>query len=533
MLKAERQDKARLIDPLFRTTPAFWLAAAVLSGVLAWGAYTYLHQLTAGLAITGMGRPAYWGIYIVNFIFLIGVSIAGTVITSVLYLTGAEWRRPIGRIAEATTVFGLTAAGLQIIVDMGRPDRLLNTLVYGRLQSPLLWDMASLTLYLLTSVFALYLSLMPDLGLLRDNLPERAPRWRGMLYTILSLGWRGNREQWHRLERVTRIVAILIIPIGVSLHTVTSWIFSTTLQPGWHSTILGPYFVVGAIFSGMGLIFILVTLVREISPVKFYIDARHYRNLGWLFVAMSVVWFYFTYTEHLTMLAGQDEVEFPVLASKLWGADAGPFWAMVFLMVLAAFVLIAPHLFPERLARVRVFRPRLAFVSGLSATVAAFLVFAPQALASQVRPVVADLALPTLHQALLVTALVAAAVAVVSVLPLLKRHIEAATVVASVAVVAGMWLERWNIIVPTVTHPRLAPSVVYTPTLAEWSITLASFALIGLLLLVFFKVFPVVSLWEVAEGRVIDEAKAKIEIPLPPASARSGWEPSSDHRSLS
>ncbi|MGE5530750.1 MAG: NrfD/PsrC family molybdoenzyme membrane anchor subunit, partial [Bacteroidota bacterium] len=351
------------------------------------------------------------------------------------------------------------------------------------------------------------------------NLPERAPSWRAVLYTILSLGWRGNCEQWRRLERVTRIVAILIIPIGVSLHTVTSWIFSTTLQPGWHSTILGPYFVVGAIFSGMGLIFILVTLVRETSPVKFYIDARHYRNLGWLFVAMSVVWFYFTYTEHVTMLAGQDAVELPVLKSKLWGADAGPFWAMVMLMALAAYVLIAPHLFPERLTRVRVFRPRLALVSGMSAAVASFLVFAPQA-----RPLVPDLSLPTLHQALLFTALAAAAVAIFSVLPLLKRHVEAATVVASVAVVTGMWLERWNIIIPTVTHPRLDSAAVYAPTLAEWSITIASFALIGLLLLLFFKIFPVISLWEVAEGRVIDEAQAKIEIPMPPASPRSGRE---------
>ena len=382
-------------------------------------------------------------------------------------------------------------------------------------------------------MFALYLSLMPDLGLLRDNLPERAPRWRAMLYTFLSLGWRGNRAQWERLERVTRIVAILIIPIGVSLHTVTSWIFSTTLQPGWHSTILGPYFVVGAIFSGMGLIFILVTLVRETSAVKFYIDTRHYRNLGWLFVAMSVVWFYFTYTEHLTMLAGQDEVEFPVLASKLWGADAGPFWAMVVLMLVAAYVLIAPHLFPERLARGRVFRPRLALVSGLSAAAASFLVFAPQALVPLTRPIVAALSMPSLRQVLLVTALIAGVIAAISLLPLLKRHIEAATVVASVAVVTGMWLERWNIIIPTVTHPRLASAVVYTPTLAEWSITVASFALIGLLLLLFFKLFPVVSLWEVAEGRVIDEAQAKIEIPLPPASVQPGWKPSSDHTRLS
>jgi molybdopterin-containing oxidoreductase family membrane subunit len=141
-----------------------------------------------------------------------------------------------------------------------------------------------------------------------------------------------------------------------------------------------------------------------------------------------------------------------------------------------------------------------------------------------------SLAMPTLRQALLIGAILAGVVAAVSALPLLKRHIELTTVIASVAVVTGMWLERWNIIIPTVTHPRLAPAAVYAPTLAEWSITLASFALIGLLLLIFFKVFPVISLWEVAEGRIIDEAQAKVEIPMPPAAAEPGRKPFSTVR---
>ena len=272
MLQVDPQDKARLIDPLFKAGPRFWLAVLALGAVFGWGGAMYVRQMLLGLAVTGMNRPDYWGIYIVNFIFMIGVSMAGTVITAVLYLTGVNWRRPITRIAEATTVFGLMIAGLQVIVDMGRPDRMLSMFIYGRAQSPLLWDVASLTLYLLTSMFALYVSLMPDLGIIRDNLPDGAPGWRRFLYTVLALGWRGNREQWRRLERVIKVVSVLIIPIGVSLHTVTSWILSTTLQPGWHSTILGPYFVVGAIFSGIALLFILVTIMREVSAVKFYIE---------------------------------------------------------------------------------------------------------------------------------------------------------------------------------------------------------------------------------------------------------------------
>jgi len=518
MLQVDPQDKARLIDPLFRAGPRFWLAAAVLGAILGWGGVMYVRQVTLGLSVTGMDRPAYWGIYIVNFIFLIGVSMAGTLITAALYLTGVNWRRPITRIAEATTVFGLVIAGVQILVDMGRPDRMLTILIYGRLQSPLLWDMASLSLYLLTSMFALYVSLMPDLGIVRDNLPAGAPGWRRILYTVLALGWRGNREQWLRLERVTKIVSILIIPIGVSLHTVTSWILSTTLQPGWHSTILGPYFVVGAIFSGIALLFILLTFVRQVSPVKFYVEPKHYRNLGWLFITMSVVWFYFTYTEHLTMVAGQEATEFPVLASKLWGADAPGFWGMVILMVLAAYLLAFPLLLPERWERARFFRPRFALGTAASAGVAATLAFLPQVQAISAGP-----ASPDVRPALLVAAGALAAVAGFSALAWLKRHVIVATVIASFAVVIGMWLERWNIIIPTVTHPRLIPWAGYTPSLTEWSLTAASFALFVLLLLVFFKLFPAVSLWEMAEGRVIDAAQARIEVPLPPESSLPKW----------
>jgi len=519
MLRVDAQDKARLIDPLFQAGPRFWLAVAALTAILGWGGLMYVRQVSEGLAVTGMNRPVYWGIYIVNFIFLIGVSMAGTVITAVLYLTGVNWRRPITRIAEATTVFGLMIAGLQVIVDMGRPDRMLSMFIYGRVQSPLLWDVASLTMYLLTSMFALYVSLMPDLGILRDVLPEDAPRWRRTLYTFLALGWRGNREQWRRLERVTRVVSVLIIPIGISLHTVTSWILSTTLQPGWHSTILGPYFVVGAIFSGIALLFILVTIARQASSLKFYVEPKHYRNLGWLFITMSIAWFYFTYTEHLTLVAGQDLIEFPLLASKLWGKDALTFWGMALLMMLAAYVLISPLLFPHRWAAAPFFRPRVTLAAAASSGIALALALLPQTQA-----IVAGPTTPSLTMALLGTAGALALAAGVSALAWLKRHVATAAVIASIAVVVGMWLERWNIIVPTVTHPRLIAWTIYAPTLTEWSLTAASAALFILMLLVFFKLFPIVSLWEVAEGRIVDEAQARIAIPLPPESTPPRWQ---------
>ncbi|MEK7732432.1 MAG: NrfD/PsrC family molybdoenzyme membrane anchor subunit, partial [Planctomycetota bacterium] len=262
MLKVDPRDKAKLIDPLFAAPGRrFWLAALALSAVVAWGGFIYVRQFIFGLGETGMNRPTYWGVYMVNFIFFIGISHAGTLISAILRVTGAEWRRPITRVAEAVTTIALIVGTLQIIIDMGRPDRLLFVILHGRLQSPILWDVVSVTAYFLGSITYLYLPLIPDVAILRDNAPGAAPGWQRQLYTLLALGWRGNREQWTRLEKAISIMAVFIIPVAVSVHTIISWILATTVQPGWHSSIFGPYFVVGAIFSGIGALFIAMTAV--------------------------------------------------------------------------------------------------------------------------------------------------------------------------------------------------------------------------------------------------------------------------------
>lgn len=523
MLRVSAQDRRQLIDPLYRATPLFWLVIGLLLVIVAWGGLMYLRQYLLGLTITGLQRPIYWGVYMVNFIFMIGVSMAGTLVSAALHLTGVNWRRPITRIAETVTVFGLLIAGMQVIMDMGRPDRMLLMFIYGRLQSPLLWDVASLSIYILASMFALYVSLLPDLGILRDNLPPNAPTWRSYLYTFLALGWRGNREQWRRLEKVMHATSICIIPIGVSLHTVTSWILSTTVQPGWHSTILGPYFVVGAIFSGVALLFLLIITVRRVFGLADYIGPVLYRGLNAFLIVMSIVWFYFTYTEHLTQVAGQQEAEFPVLASKLWGAHAATFWGMVGLMVIAFWVLVLPNFVRPGWRAVPLFQPRLALTATTVSALTFAIPFVPGAkpfLVSATGALLMDVGAVSLDAELMISIGIAAlaVLAGVSALVWLKENPVAATAIASVCIVVGMWLERWNIIVPTMGHPHLIRWSGYTPTLTEWSLLAASFALFALLFLIFFKLFPAVSIWEVSEGRVIDEAESEIEIPLPEAS---------------
>jgi Ni/Fe-hydrogenase subunit HybB-like protein len=516
MLKVDPRDKAKLIEPLFAPAPpVYWLTLMALGVVVAWGVYMYIRQIVFGLGETGMNRPVYWGVYMVNFIFFIGISHAGTLISAILRVTGAEWRRPITRIAEAITAFALIVGTLQIIIDMGAPERLLYVILHGRLQSPILWDVVSVTTYFLGSITYLYLPLIPDVAILRDNLPDKAPAWRRKFYTLLALGWRGNRTQWLRLEKAISVMAVFIIPVAISVHTIIAWILSTTVQPGWHSSIFGPYFVIGAIFSGIGALFLAMTAIRSLLGLEQYITHRQYRNLGLLFITMNLVWFYFTFTEHLAVAAGQLTEEFPVFASKLWGEFSFGFWSMVVLMLVALWTLVVPRLLPDIAKKALVLKPRFALAASGSAAVLMFIMTSSINLPVQLA-ISSDLA----NQLLWILVYLLLGGAFLSFTFWLKNHPVAATFVAAAAVVVGMWLERWYIIVPTMTHPRLIPYTIYIPTLTEFSLTAASLALFGLMFLVFFKLFPAVSIWEVAEGRVIEEAHSVVTIPPPEPTGR-------------
>ncbi|GAB4504977.1 MAG: polysulfide reductase NrfD [Anaerolineales bacterium] len=505
MLRVNPELKQKLIDPLF--TPLdrnFKLSAGVLLALIGWGAVMYVRQLILGLGVTNMGRPVYWSLYIVDFIFFIGISHAGTLISAILRVSGAEWRRPITRIAEAITTFALIVGSLQILIDMGRIDRLPFTLIFGRLQSPIIWDIISVTLYLLGSVTYLYLPLMPDVAIIRDNLPDDVPAWRRKLYEILALGWTGTKEQWVRLEKAIAFMAVIIIPIAVSVHSIISWILATTLQPGWHSTIFGPYFVIGAIFSGIGALFIAMTVIRKILGLEKYIAHRQYRNLSLIFITMNAIWFYFTFAENLGIATGQQIYEMPILATKLWGAFAPSFWLMVACMTVAFYILVVPLIIKAQNEK------------------RSFVYQKPFMLGSIAAAVLLTAALFFIHEAALATLLwlllcLAVLAFLVSASQWFKANPVASTVIASVFVVLGMWLERWNIVIPTVTHPMLVPYATYTPSLTEISIAIASFAGFTFMFLVFFKLFPAISIWELAEGMVLEKEQAKVVMPMPEA----------------
>jgi Ni/Fe-hydrogenase subunit HybB-like protein len=431
------QDERVLLMPLVRTTKVFWRWAALMAAIALWGVFAYIYQLRHGLGATGLNTPAFWGIYIISFVFFIGISHAGTLISAILRVAHAEWRRSITRSAEFITVLVIGFGAIQPVLDLGRPDRVLNVLVYPQAFSPLLWDIMSIGLYLTASTIYLYIPMIPDLARIRDL--GLRPR---LLYSFLAIGYHDTPQARHTLERLIAILAVLVIPIAVSVHTVIGWIFALTLKPMWHTAIFGPYFVIGAIFSGIAALIIAMAILRRVYKLEAYFKDIHFNHMGLLLLVMAILWFYFTFAEHLTVWYGGEEAELATLYSKLNGPFAVPFWLMVAGCFFIPFGLMA--------------RAATRNVTG--------------------------------------------------------------TVVASVAVVIGMWLERFNIVVPTSLHPRGdMAALFYVPSWVELSIMAGTFSGFVLVYMIATKFFPIVSIWEIKEGREksVEEVSERVAAYLP------------------
>jgi Ni/Fe-hydrogenase subunit HybB-like protein len=327
---------AVLVKPLEGVSKGFILTVAVLAAIVALGAAAYVWQLVNGLGVTGLNRPVFWGFYIINCIYFIAISYGGTLTAAILRLVNARWRLPITRAAEVVTVCALGVGAFNIVLDMGRPDRVLNMILHGRLQSPILWDFYSISLYLVCSFIYLYLPLIPDIAILRDRFPRRK-----RFYRFLALGYTGTEAQKHRLERAIDVMAVLMIPIAVSVHTVLAWLFSMTTQPMWHSTLMGPYFVMGAIFSGIGALIIALAILRKVFHLEDYFQHKQFNNLGLLLLTMTLAWLYFTLAEYVTTLYGNEPSHMAVFEAKFSGEFAPYFWAQAIFCFVVPFVILA------------------------------------------------------------------------------------------------------------------------------------------------------------------------------------------------
>ena len=283
------EDVARPLESF--PTRLWWGAMAVAVSLFLLLGIEIGYLIAKGIGILGVNVPVSWGSFIVTFVFWIGIGHAGTLISAVLYIFRQQWRTAINRSAEAMTIFAVFAAGIFPIIHTGRPwFAALWMLPYpnerGTLwpnfRSPLLWDLFAISTYLTISLVFWYLGLVPDLASIRDRIKSSNfwQKLRKTIYSVLSLGWVGSARSWAHYEATAMILAGLSAPLVLSVHSIVSFDFATSVIPGWHTTIFPPYFVAGAIFSGFGMVLTLLIIMREVFQLKAYITAKHLENMA-------------------------------------------------------------------------------------------------------------------------------------------------------------------------------------------------------------------------------------------------------------
>ncbi len=332
LLLSERESyeiNEAVLQPMFRTGRGFWLLVVFLSVLVLWGLFAWGYLIYWGMGSAGINRPVYWGLFIATFVFWVGISHAGTMISAVLRLLKADWRRPITRGAEAMTAFALLMAGLFPFIHLGRVWKFYwmlpypnNRFMWPNFQSPLMWDMVAIFTYLIGSTLYLYLALIPDLAMARDH----TGRWRQKLYRVLSLGWRGTEAEWHKLHRALSIFSVAIIPIFLSVHSIVAWDFAVTIQPRWHSTIFAPYFVVGAIYSGLAALALILVIVRKGMKLQEFLRAEHFDALGKLVMIAGMAWVYFWFAGFIVEWYGNEPVTRELIREEISGSLAPLFY---------------------------------------------------------------------------------------------------------------------------------------------------------------------------------------------------------------
>jgi molybdopterin-containing oxidoreductase family membrane subunit len=432
----QQQITEDLLRPLSNPTWRFYALIALPTALVVAGLGSWLFQIVFGIGNSGLNSPVYWGFYITNFVFWIGISHAGTLISAILRLLDAGWRRPVTRCAEVITTFALLIGAMFPLIHVGRPWLAFwlipypsERLIWPNFRSPLAWDFFAINTYLTGSALFLFLPMIPDFAVIRD----RSTGLKRVIYGALALGWRGTTKQWHRLETAMQIMAVAIIPVAVSVHTIVSFDFSMAPIAGWHTTIFGPYFVAGAIFSGIAALIIAMALLRRFLHLEAYLKPIHFDNLGKLLLVMALLWGYFVFNERLVAWYGNEHAEQDVFRALQSGDWSHLYW----LMVTVNFVL------PLIILGIRRFRT----ITGC--------------------------------------------------------------VIASLGVVLGMWLERFLIVVPSLSRKPLTYTWgEYMPQPVEIVITAATFAAMVLLYLLFAKLVPIISIWELKAGEPETVSKA-------------------------
>ena len=303
------------------------------------GLVAYIDQLITGQEVTNMRDYALWGIYISNFVFFVATSFVGTVTVAILRLTNNSWRTPLVRIAEIISVAAIIMAGITIMIDMARPDRLLNLFIHARLQSPITWDVVIIPTYMVISLLLLYFPLIPDFAILKTHFKKKEPKL-SKFYGKLALNWTGSKAQKLLQEKSIRIIAIMIIPVGLLLQTIDAWLFSTTYRIGWDSTNFAPYFISGAFVAGVGALVTLIYIIRKAKRLENYITDYHFDKLGKLLALACLIYLYFNINEYVIPLFTAKKGELVHLETLFTGSYSILFWAVTVIGLIVPIIVL-------------------------------------------------------------------------------------------------------------------------------------------------------------------------------------------------
>lgn len=415
-----------VLRTMFRVSPLYVLSVLFLAGLVAWAGYAWYVQIDRGIGMSGKRHPSMWFLYIGTFVFWIGVSHAGTLLSAILHLLKVTWRKPLYRIAEAMTSISLLCAALFPLIHLGRVWKFYWLLPYPNqrglwpnYRSPLAWDTVAVTSYLVGSSIFLFFGMIPDLAIVRDN----SKGIKRTIYGILALGWKGSNREWWVFNKAYTIYAAFLTAIVPTVHGIVSWDFAMSISPGWHSTVFAPYFVSGAIFSGVAFVITLLVIMRRQFRVKHLVTDDHMEKLALLMFGIYLIWFYLSLMEVLPEWFGGDVFHRNVVDSRLSGSSSRHFWTMFFTAGLLPLFLMF-----------RRFRRSAPFL-----------------------------------------------------------------LVTSILINVGMWTERVMIIISLNSGFIPATWGKIQVTWVDGSIVLGTFAMFGLLMLLFVKLCPSISMYEVKE----------------------------------
>ena len=409
--------------PFKKASLKFWIAIGVLTAIVALGIVAWIVQLQQGMGVSGFSNRSFWAIDLTNVVTIIGVSYGGAVVSAILLLTGASWRAPLARIAEGMAVVTVIIGAAFIIPHLGRPDRIMYMILQPNFKSPVFWDFVAITTYMIASFIFFFLPLIPDMAILRNAHPEELGRGRRFIYRICSQGWISSPEQHRVLRGAIGLLAILIIPLAVSVHSVLSWAFALVSRPGWHESIWAPYFVIAALYSGVALVVVITAGFRRGYHLEAFITERHFIRLGFLIASLGATYLYLTFADILPGAYVGERGVAEVVHDTLLGDYAVSFWLFIVAGAIVPILLVA--------------LPWTRNVPGM--------------------------------------------------------------VVASTFVVLAMWLKRLVMVSETSHYDQLTRSFgqYYHFTWVSISITLAGVAAIPLLLMLLFRVVPILAIHEV------------------------------------